>query len=149
MPTLYEIHAEIDLVLLTHVGQVVPADQQDALNSLARDPAFHRGMKVLIDCSGVTGNEGSLDSLLARRQTHGRDLAGLDRPARWGYYAPGDLAYGLCRRAQTVFAGLENLEIGVFRTAPETLDFLGLEPGRLPGWPRPVPGALSAADHEY
>lgn len=135
MPCYCQIFEELDLLFVRHVGRTQTRDQQVAMQALLDNPAYHSGMRLLVDTSAVTSTEIDLLSLITRRNQHREQLEPLKHTTRWGYFAPNDLSYGLCRRAQIAFEDLPNLEIGVFRTVQETLAFLDLPLEGIPAWP--------------
>ncbi|MDV7143553.1 hypothetical protein R3X27_12775 [Tropicimonas sp. TH_r6] len=139
MPSRYLFRHDLDLTLLWHTGHVTAMGQRQTLAALSAEPSFRPDARLLVDVSGIVSTDVEFGTLLERRKTHAGHLAELEQPTRWSYFAPTALGYGLSRRAQMLFDALPNLEIGVFWTSQEALDFLDLTASDLPGWPEEDP----------
>ena len=121
MPITYRIDAERRIVHTTAAGVVVDADLRQHEDLLAGDPAFEPGMVQIIDGQAIddlkVSSAGVRSFVLHESSRHAGRFAG----HRVAIVVPEDAVYGMARMYQS----LSQVDVGVFRTMPEALTFLG------------------------
>ncbi len=121
MPITYRIDPEEGIVRTVVSGVVVDADLRGHEDQLAADPHFEPGMGQVIDGRFVEALNVSAEAVrnfvAYERSRYSARFAG----HRVAIVASSDVVFGMARMYQT----LSGVEVGVFRSMPEALTFLG------------------------
>jgi hypothetical protein len=128
MPIEYAIDHQRRLVTATGRGTLTDRDVFGYQRQVWSQPAVS-GYNELVDMSAV--EHIALESI-SRVVQLARTSAGMDPSSRWSKFAivaPKDVAFGLGRMYQSYRSQEEHStkEVGVFRSLPEALKFLGIE----------------------
>lgn len=128
MPSSFNIHPDLDLVHLRHTGHVAVEDLIGVLKASRTHPDYRAGMKELSDCSQLTGTDITLSEVSDISQWIRRYYGKHDKDFLTCQYAPGALAFGMCRMYHTLIQDVPNLHLALVDNAPEALAFLDLPP---------------------
>lgn len=126
MPVRYSIDKRLNLVTVTFRGKVTLAEQVCTMRAYASDPDYDAGQHGLMDMSDCTMDEHYFEEMRQLAWSLQKAYAGKGAMGARAVYAPGDVAYGLCRILQSLMEA-QGKEILVARTCREALEFLPLD----------------------
>ncbi|MAG57830.1 MAG: hypothetical protein CMJ83_16220 [Planctomycetes bacterium] len=120
MPCEFTIYRDLRLVLSLAWGTVTDEDVLTHLQGLGSAFDFDSGFSQFVDLSAVQRLEVTPEGIrsLVERIPFGPG-------SRRAYFAPSDVAFGMTRMHQMLLDE-HPVEIGVFRTSGEALDWLGI-----------------------
>jgi len=139
MPSAYRIDPELGIVWSRAWGVLAEDESADHYRLLSAEPDFQSSFKQMCDLRSVDRIDMSTAAIRALAKT-----AVFEAGVRRAFLAPTDAHYGLSRMPQT-FAEIEGSEIGVFRTAAEAAEWLGISEEAIEA---PALGALDKAQGE-
>lgn len=119
MPAFYKIDKERRLVLSSAYGVFRRTDSVAHREKLLKDPDFDPSYSQIADFTQVTKFELSAEDIheLAQESV-------FSRQSRRALIVPSDVAYGLGRMFGTLRESQGEMEIGVFRSLAEALDWV-------------------------
>lgn len=128
MPITYRVDHERRVVFAEGSGTFTDADVFGYQHEVWSRPDVH-GYSELIDMTAVERIEQPTPERIEQLAELSADMDALARSARFAIVAPTAIAYGLGKMYQAMREMQERSakEVGVFRTLPEALRFLGLE----------------------
>ena len=124
MPCSYRILPKDNLVVIAHYGTITTDENIATLRHIRSDPEARDDQDYLVDFSRVTTFDMDFRRMLAHvnrlqeQVPHGAGTA-------TAIVAPGDVGFGLARMYQSLAEGRLPFRIGVFRSRPEAMAFLG------------------------
>ena len=122
MPITYDIDTERRLALTKVSGEFTADDIREAISGAVADPRFEPGFDILSDHTEITRaiSPQQVRQMVAHLSTLSRPLG----QSRMAVVANQPASYGMIRML-SVYAEEVPLEIGVFATRAEALDWLG------------------------
>ena len=125
----YTILSNPGLVVLRHWGTLTTEDSFNALMAYQADARAHPALHYLIDMTQVADVRVRYLDVLRHVDSLETRYPRRDREARSAYIAPGDNTFGVARMFQALAEDVIGDRIGIFRTRPAALGFLGLDAG--------------------
>lgn len=126
MPQSFVLHPDLNLIVMRYSGHVTLDDLRDAFAESVTDPRYRPGMMELGDFSGATETQIGFAEIMAIAERVRMAYRQYPSQILVAHYAPSEIAFGMARMYQTIMNDVENLNLGLFRTIPETLDHLAL-----------------------
>ncbi len=128
LPIRYKILTDLNLVAVHFLGEIGSEEHIASFLDYAADPQFDGRQHALVDMSECKLDTSYFEDMqrLAYRLKGYYEVRALT--SRTAVYAPGDVVYGMSRMYQSIAEGESPWELGVFRTLPEAMSFVGLAP---------------------
>jgi hypothetical protein len=128
MPLTYKVCPHLGVVVFTFRGDVPVKENAEIFLRYFKDPLFDGQYKVLVDLAQCHFPDSTISEV--RWITYNLEpfYAARHAESSTALYAPEDVAYGMSRMYISVAASKLHYPIDVFRTAPEALAFVGLDP---------------------
>ena len=127
MPASYRILPHLNIYLVQFRGEITVDQNMEVYRAYRADPQYDGGQHLLLDATDCKFPERFFEEVQRIAAKMAPYSESRDPRARTAIYAPGKVAFGICKLYRDAVKDRISYQLGVYRNPDEALRSLGLD----------------------